>query len=56
MSEIVGKAPGRGRFLVRLLALLLASLALGLVTDAWRSERVFFPKKNLPAFETVPKK
>ncbi len=56
MNEAVGKTPRNGRRLARLLAFLLASLALGFATDAWRKERVFFPKKDLPVFESVPGK
>ncbi len=38
----------------RLLALLLAALLLGLLADALRTERVVFPRQDLPEFTISP--
>lgn len=40
--------------LLRLVSLVLLAVAAGLICDALRENRVFFPKTRLPVLRTVP--
>lgn len=53
-TRIRSTSSTKGMIWFRLALLLAAAVMAGLITDAIRENRVFFPKTRLPVLRTVP--